>query len=286
MADNPFALPDGLNVPGVYSPETGELLGFVVTRQMWEGITAAMEQHGIMNVNSTVDTPHPDQRVLTLGFGGGRGILDQDGLRLTYPNSIYWGVRLADPVPTYPYAKITSDAGLAYPGTTITFDAESHVDASNHVLVRQSVDPSIGGSFILWEIESGGTTETMVFSRGGVGSNGLTVNADVYAAEKLSIGSFTELTIATGVITVTSGAHTVDTQSDAASDDLDTISGGITGQILVLSAANSGRTVVCKDGTGNLKLAGDMSLDSAEDTICLIYNGASWLEVSRSDNGA
>lgn len=99
-------------------------------------------------------------------------------------------------------------------------------------------------------------------------------------------GTQTELTIATGVVTATKSYHSIDTQSDAASDDLDTINGGSEGQILVIRANNAARTVVAKDGTGNLKLAGDMSLDNSEDTLTLIFDGTNWLEMARSNNGA
>lgn len=95
----------------------------------------------------------------------------------------------------------------------------------------------------------------------------------------------TTKTIATGAITVTKSYHTVDTEAAAATDDLDTINGGSEGVTLVLRAANSARTVVVKDGTGNLRLAGDCSLDNAEDTITLIFDGTNWLEVARSNNG-
>ena len=95
----------------------------------------------------------------------------------------------------------------------------------------------------------------------------------------------TELTIVSGVITITANYHTVDTESDASSDDLTTINGGTTGQLLTLQAADSSRTVVVKDGT-NLKTAGDFSLDNTEDTITLIYNGTNWSEISRSNNGS
>jgi hypothetical protein len=53
---------------------------------------------------------------------------------------------------------------------------------------------------------------------------------------------------------------------------------------LIIVAANSARTVVAKDGTGNLRLNGDFSLDHQNDTLTLIHNGSNWLEVSRSDN--
>lgn len=109
------------------------------------------------------------------------------------------------------------------------------------------------------------------------------VNAGGFATEDAG-----ELTIATGAVTVAGSYHTIDTESDAASDDLDTINGGTDGAWLVIQAADSARTVVAKDGTGNLQLAGDFSMDNAQDTLTLIYSGAlsAWCELSRSDNGA
>lgn len=84
----------------------------------------------------------------------------------------------------------------------------------------------------------------------------------------------------------------VDTESAASSDNLDNIwaaSGSATGlrkgQYIVLQAANSARTVVVTE-SGNCKLnGGSMSLDNAEDTITLIWNGSAWCEIARSNNG-
>ncbi len=104
-----------------------------------------------------------------------------------------------------------------------------------------------------------------------------------------SNGSPTELTLdASGIITVTKGYHRVDTFADAATDDLVTINGGVDGEMLILRAENDARSVVVKDGTGNLALAGDFTLDNVEDTISLIYDStlSKWLETGRSDNGA
>ena len=111
----------------------------------------------------------------------------------------------------------------------------------------------------------------------------LTVNGGVTLATLSSI-----LTIAAGVITVTKSHHQTDTEAAAASDDLDTISGGSDGQLLILCCNNDARTVVVKNGTGNLKLnvAGDFSLDNSLDYIMFIKRGSNWLELSRSNNGA
>lgn len=94
------------------------------------------------------------------------------------------------------------------------------------------------------------------------------------------------LGIVSGAITVSRGYHRVDTEASAASDDLDTINGGVDGARLLLRPLSSSRTVVVKDATGNLSIAGDFSMDSAADMIELVYDASlsAWVEISRSDN--
>jgi len=77
----------------------------------------------------------------------------------------------------------------------------------------------------------------------------------------------------------------IDTQGAAAADDLVTINGGFTDQVVILRTANSSRDVTLRDGTGNLRLNGDCTLTVDRDTITLMYNGAVWCEVARSING-
>ena len=93
-----------------------------------------------------------------------------------------------------------------------------------------------------------------------------------------------ELTIASGVVTAARSYHTIDTEADASTDDLDTISGGEAGMILVVRASHTDRTVVLKDGSGNLALFGDCVLDNTADTITLIFGTTTWIELSRSKN--
>lgn len=97
-------------------------------------------------------------------------------------------------------------------------------------------------------------------------------------------GVRSELTIATGAITPTlAGTIVVDTESDAASDDLDTITATNMndGDIIILKAADSARTVVVKNGTGNIACGADFSLDNVLDRIMLQWdNGASsWVAI-------
>lgn len=79
----------------------------------------------------------------------------------------------------------------------------------------------------------------------------------------------------------------------ATPDALDTvldINGGIAkfldGQIIILKANNGTRDVVVKDGTGNLKLAGDMTLDHVDDEIAIRWDEKQgyFTETWRSDN--
>lgn len=107
---------------------------------------------------------------------------------------------------------------------------------------------------------------------------------DGWVTANHKLGAQSEKTIAAGVIAVTGGYHSVDTEGDAGTDDLDTINGGAEGQILILRANNTARTVVIRNGTGNIQSGTDCTLDSDKDTWVGLYDGTQWLEISRSDN--
>ena len=87
-----------------------------------------------------------------------------------------------------------------------------------------------------------------------------------------SLGDSVELTIATGAVTKTKSYHTIDTESDAATDDLDTINGGSDGDVIYIQAAHADRTIVLKDETGNIHVGTDVTLNDTHKVICLIYN--------------
>lgn len=97
-------------------------------------------------------------------------------------------------------------------------------------------------------------------------------------------GAPSELTIASGVITPTGSYHAVDTQADAATDDLDTITatGAKDGDFLILRAAHADRTVVVKNGTGNIILSDDYEMSTLSRLCVLMYVEAisSWVELN------
>lgn len=115
------------------------------------------------------------------------------------------------------------------------------------------------------------------------GSKTTRITADasgVAVSGKFNIGGASTLTIAAGVVTITRSHHVIDTEAAAASDDLDTINGGVNGDLLFIRPVSDARTVVVKDGTGNIQLpAGDLTLDDDEDGVMLIYDGTNWMQV-------
>jgi len=112
---------------------------------------------------------------------------------------------------------------------------------------------------------------------------GVTIDGVILKDAGVTFTDAGELTIATGAITATGSYHTIDTEGDAASDDLDTINGGAAGRILIIQAENDGRTVVVKHNTGNILLAsgGDISLDEDDKALILVYSAAlsKWCEI-------
>jgi hypothetical protein len=87
------------------------------------------------------------------------------------------------------------------------------------------------------------------------------------------------LTISTDAITVTQTIHTIDTEASAASDDLVTINGGTDGQLIVIRAFHTDRSIVVLE-TGNILTAGiPITLDSTGKYLMLVYDGglSKWL---------
>lgn len=101
---------------------------------------------------------------------------------------------------------------------------------------------------------------------------------------QLKDAASSELTISSGAVTRTNSHHTIDTESDASSDDLDTISGGTNGNYITIRAENDARSVVIKHGTGNILTSdnADVTIDTDDKSITLRYDGTNWREVCRA----
>ena len=100
------------------------------------------------------------------------------------------------------------------------------------------------------------------------------------ASGGLEYAEKTELTISSGAVTATQNLHTIDTQSDAATDDLITITAGTDmdeGFVLKLLNANSARVTTLLDADGNLDLDGnDVTLSHENHTELIKLASGNW----------
>ena len=103
-------------------------------------------------------------------------------------------------------------------------------------------------------------------------------------AGKVQVKDKGKITISSGVVTATGANHTIDTEGAAASDDLDTISGGADGAVLFVQADDGTHTVVLKHDTGNIynPTGKDITLDDEYKIVKLLYQSAlsKWIVVA------
>lgn len=99
-----------------------------------------------------------------------------------------------------------------------------------------------------------------------------------------NIGTASSLTISGGSITASSSFLVVDTEGAASADDLDNITGGVEGDVVVIRSLDASRVVTVRDSVGNIRSNGDRVLDSPRDTLLLVFDGSNWLELSFSNN--
>lgn len=235
-------------------------------------------------------------------------VLTDDDDAFTLTTAIYWLSPLdATPSTTFPRAEAGASAGVFHTGAgdeafsllkIIGYgeDAGRNAGLLTNIATIGSNPVDILYSILHAEYD-GKTSEVRAEVVETSGHTQVTLDSQIaHIWGLLKIGSAAGalgLTIASGAVTISDSYHTVDTEAAAATDDLNTVTLPAyavphIGHILVLRAANSSRTVVCKDGTGNMKLAGDMTLDNTEDTLTLLWSGNvnGWLEIARSSNGA
>jgi len=101
----------------------------------------------------------------------------------------------------------------------------------------------------------------------------------------LEFDTATELTISSGAVTITQNFHIVDTEGDAASDYLDTISGSSAGLVVIFRIAADARNVIIRHDEDNIYCAGgvDITLDLTSEFAFGIYDNdlTKWL-ISKS----
>jgi hypothetical protein len=100
----------------------------------------------------------------------------------------------------------------------------------------------------------------------------------------LNIGTGESLSINNGQITVNKSFIHATAGSSGTTNQIWTINGGGAGSIIVLRC---GTTTTIKDGTGNIQLSGDFTMNHSSDTLVLIRitPTGNWLQLARANNG-
>ena len=101
----------------------------------------------------------------------------------------------------------------------------------------------------------------------------------------LSIGEMEEVEINSGTITIAKSSIYASAGSTGTTNQIWTINGGGAGSIIVLRCLTS---TTVRDGTGNLRIAGDFLLNNPYDALVLmrLTYGGNWVQLARSNNGA
>jgi len=114
------------------------------------------------------------------------------------------------------------------------------------------------------------------------------VNANSYDLLNLGILDFwiSSKSIASGTFALEHTWTQVNTEFSAATDDLDTVTGGVSGNLLLLQPVNTARTVVVKHAVGADKFllanGNDFAMESTEHFLLCIHNGTQWREIARA----
>ena len=283
---NPFAVPT--TTPGVYVPAEDTTGGFFVNKAMWDQLMSALHQHGIMDANTTIDAPHPDMRMRSLYAK--QVVIDDAIWIVNNPLGIAMPLGSSAITDAYQLRWLENDPPSTSGDEVYIYGSRASGDPYLYLYCRE--DSGDGFARVeIGDLTSSGYIGLLAAGGGDLSELVVTPTTLQWGPVGASfdvalLGDWSELTIASGAVTMTSGAHTIETEGGSGTDDLDTINGGTSAQVLIISASTSAHTVVAKDGTGNLKLEGDCTLDNAEDTLTLVKKGSNWVEIARSNNGA
>ena len=139
---------------------------------------------------------------------------------------------------------------------------ESLLTTQNDIIVRGASIAerlNIGASRIVARLASGNVVaataaQILAVLSGQAGAAFNWNNQNLNNIKTLNLTDPTELTISGNAVTKTQGSHTIDTEGNSAEDYLDTINGGVTGDLLILRANNTARTTIVRHNVGNIQI--------------------------------
>lgn len=169
----------------------------------------------------------------------------------------------------------------------------AQVDTGSVALVRGN---SVNAGYIEWRTphpdDSNGTGTRLGYM--GWAPDSLNINLENGNNLKITGGSVqpaalvmprTNRTISAGTVSGLRTATLVLSAQSGTADNLDTITGGVSEQLLILRPAN-GHIITAVDGTGNLRLNGDFAMNARSDRLLLQYDSefGGWAEIARTSN--
>lgn len=192
-------------------------------------------------------------------------------------------------------SKTISSGAIVGDATLVTVDTEASASSDD----LDTISSPTAGDIMFVKIANNSRVVTLRNNGGGSGNirtyNGLdfTLRSTAQIALLVHNGSnwmvypsiisrttfpFSSATISSGAIAFSGSYMTVDTEGAAATDDLDTISGGALGAFLILSTSNSSRDVTLKHNTGNIMTSTgeDVLLNSSNKFVILVNNSLTW----------
>lgn len=225
---------------------------------------------GVVSGNTFVDCGTAGGYLINCTSGG----LENTIINNWLSNITGSGIRAAD------YSSVT---GNRIDGTT---DYAIRIDGpggrvSHNVIANSAVGVRANSNATDWIVKDNTFKSTVALPISNVSSTPLTIavldNIGLPSANRA-------VTIAAGAVAVGSydGPVQVDTEGAASADDLETITGGRIGQVLVLRNTSSARAVTVKSNTASIRLYSDCLLDSVTKTLSVMWTGSVWAEVGRS----
>jgi len=177
---------------------------------------------------------------------------------------------------------MTIESRPVYYGNTTQRNAHDQASDASGDLFWDYDDEALyawdGGAWV----EVGGALPVHDHSTAGDGGQNLR------AIDELEFDDAAALTIdGSGAITRTQVYHSVDTNGAAALDNLDTINGGVEGDVLILKATNDARQIVVRHDQDNIWISKEANiiLGNSEDHLILIYSEESmWCDIGWTKN--
>jgi len=163
---------------------------------------------------------------------------------------------------------------------TATTNYAGDINANNDLLISGSLEVDGPAHF-----ENGLILEQGDLSiiEGTFTASSATFGSEVTLSGVVNLGNNQTAIIIGGVVNAFRSYHAIGAEGGPGADTLDTITGGVNGDLLIIKA-NTGSTITIPSATGNiLNFQGETIVLSGDQHVAYIYGGTNWLELFRTN---